>query len=68
MALTVIKASGGGTGSSFPGTNPPVFINSNTIAANIIISSGTNGVTVGPITINNGVTITVADGSKWVVL
>lgn len=68
MALTVIKASGGGTGSSFPGTNPPIFVNSNTIAANVTIVSGTSGMSAGPITINDGVTITVQDGSKWVVL
>ena len=68
MALTVIKASGGGTGSSFPGTNPPIFVNSNTIAANVTIITGTSGMSAGPVVINNGITVTVQDGSKWVVL
>jgi len=68
MPLTVIKASGGGTGSSFPGTNPPIFVNSNTISANVTIVTGTSGTSTGPITINDGVSVTVQSGSKWVVL
>ena len=68
MPLTVIPSTGGGTGSNFPGTNPPIYVNSNTISANYTFSSGTNGMSAGPITINNGVTVTVASGSKWVVL
>ena len=68
MPLTVIKASGGGTGSSFPGTNPPIFVNANTISANTTISSGTNGISTGPITIANGISVTVATGSRWVIV
>lgn len=68
MGLTVIKASGGGTGSSFPGANPPIFVNSNNISANATIDSGTNGISSGPITIPNGITVNVATGSRWVIL
>ena len=68
MALTVIKASGGGTGSSFPGTNPPIYINANTISSNASIDSGTNGLSSGPITIANSISVTVATGSRWVIL
>lgn len=68
MPLTVIPGSGGGTGTSFPGTNPPIYVNSNTVSANYTFSSGTNGMSSGPVTIANGVTVTVASGSKWVVL
>ena len=68
MALTVIKASGGGTGTSFPGINPPIYVNANTISANATIDSGTNGLSAGPITIADGITVTIATGSKWVVL
>jgi hypothetical protein len=68
MALTVIKASGGGTGSSFPGTNPPIFVNSNTISVNASIDSGTNGISSGPITIATGITVNVATGSRWVIV
>lgn len=68
MALTVIPASGGGSGTSFPGTNPPIYVNSNTVSANYTFSSGTNGMSAGPVVIANGVSVTVATGSKWVVL
>jgi hypothetical protein len=68
MPLTVIKASGGGTGSSFPGANPPIYVNSNTISANVTIATGTSGTSTGPITINDGISVTVQSGSKWVVL
>jgi hypothetical protein len=68
MPLTIIKASGGGTGSSFPGTNPPIFVNANTISSNATISSSTNGISSGPMTIANGISVTVANGSRWVIL
>jgi hypothetical protein len=68
MALTVIKGSGGGTGSSFPGTYPPMYVNSNTISSNYTVASGTSAVSVGPVNIANGVSVTVATGSKWVIL
>ena len=68
MALTVIPASGGGTGSNFPGTHPPIYVNSNTISANYTFASNTNGVSAGPITIANGISVTVATGSRWVIV
>lgn len=68
MPLTVIPGSGGGTGSNFPSTNPPIYVNSNTVSANYTFISGTNGMSAGPIIIANGVSVTVATGSKWVVL
>ncbi len=68
MPLTVIKASGGGTGTNFPGTNPPIYVNSNTISSNITLSAGTNGLSSGPITIANGITVTVSTGARWVVV
>ena len=68
MALTVVPGSGGGTGASFPGTNPPIFVNSNTISVNYTFASGTNGMSVGPLTITSGFSVTVPAGSKWVVL
>lgn len=68
MGLTVIPASGGGTGTSFSGTNPPIYVNSNTISANYTFASNTNGVSAGPITIANGISVTVATGSRWVIV
>ena len=39
-----------------------------TIASSYSVPSGYSAVSVGPITINSGVTVTVPSGSKWVVL
>ena len=45
-----------------------VIENSATIAANITITSGSNAMSTGPITVDTGVTVTVSSGSRWVVL
>jgi hypothetical protein len=41
--------------------------NLDTATSNIEITAGYNGASVGPITVNTGVTITVATGQRWVV-
>lgn len=43
----------------------PINLNGNTISANYSIPAGYNGVSAGPITIANGVTVTIPDGSAW---
>jgi len=45
-----------------------IYVNSKTIATSYTIPSGSAGSSVGPVTLNNGVTITVSSGSRWVVL
>ena len=45
-----------------------IYVNSKTIATSYTIPSGSAGSSVGPITLSNGVTVTVPSGSKWVVL
>jgi len=47
--------------------NGAIYLNSTSIDANYTIS-GQNGMSVGPITIANGVSVTMATGSRWVVL
>jgi hypothetical protein len=42
--------------------------NSNTGTVSYTISTGKNAMSVGPITLNSGVTVTVPSGSRWVVL
>ena len=68
MPLTVIPASGGGTGTSFPATTPPLFVNSNQINVNYTIAANSNAMSAGPITIANGVSVTVSNGSRWVIV
>jgi hypothetical protein len=41
---------------------------SRTVATNYTISTGKSAMSVGPLTINSGVVITIPSGSKWVVL
>lgn len=53
-------AGGGGGG--------PIAETSNTISSNYTLSAGKNGFSVGPITIANGVAVTVPSGQRWVVI
>lgn len=45
-----------------------IHVNNQTISTSYTIASGQNGTSAGPVTISSGVTVTVASGSKWVVL
>lgn len=54
------NAVGGGIGA--------VLLNADTMTASGTISTGQNGLTVGPLTINSGVTLTVASGQRHIVL
>ena len=56
LTASVVQASNG------------ILVNSGTTSTNYTIASGTNGLTVGPHTINSGVVVTVAAGQRWVIL
>jgi hypothetical protein len=45
-----------------------IYVNSQTVSASYTIATGTSGMSSGPITIASGQTVTVASGSRWVVL
>ena len=45
-----------------------VLVNNTTIIANYTVSSGTNAVSVGSITINGGVSVTVSTNQRWIVI
>jgi hypothetical protein len=49
-------------------TSDAIYENSATIAENITIVTGRNGMSTGPITINSGVTVTVESGARYVVI
>ena len=57
-------AIGGGGGA----TADAIYENSATIAENITIATGRNGMSTGPITVNSGVTVTVESGARYVVI
>jgi hypothetical protein len=45
-----------------------ILVNSSNITANFTIAAGTNGFSVGPITIANNVSVTVSAGSVWAIV
>lgn len=47
--------------------NGAVYENSQTITSNYTMTSGKNGQSAGPITIDDGVTVTIPDDSNWVI-
>ena len=49
-------------------TSDAIYENSATIAENITIATGRNGMSTGPIDVGAGVTVTVSSGSRWVVI
>ena len=44
------------------------YENDQVIAANYTIASTKNAMTTGPVTINNGVTVTISDGATWTIV
>ncbi len=48
--------------------NPFVYENDITVTADYTLTTGKNGMTAGPITINDGVTVTVPDNSTWTIV
>ena len=63
--LTWAEAGGGVTGG---GSDKVFWENSNTITTSYTISNNHNAGTFGPVTVNNGVTITVGSGETWIVI
>lgn len=45
-----------------------IAYNANTIAENVTVTAGNNGLSAGPITINTGFTVTVQTGANWVIV
>jgi len=48
--------------------NSVIQINNTVVSSNYTIASGQNGFSVGPVTINSGITVTVSTGQRWVIL
>jgi len=46
----------------------PFILNDITISADYTVPTGQNAMTAGPVTINDGITVTVSDGSTWTVV
>lgn len=63
---TAWGAIGGGAGGG--GSDRVFYENGQTVTTNYTLTTSTNAVTAGPITINSGVTVTVPSGASWVVV
>ena len=48
--------------------NNGLVVNNNTVTVSITIPTGYSASSVGPLTLNSGVVVTVPSGSRWVVL
>ena len=48
-------------------TNGIIRINASTLTENVVITTGYNGSSAGPLTIANGVTVTVSNNSTWTI-
>jgi len=46
----------------------PVMMQANTVTQNMTIYAGTNGFSVGPVTVVSGKSVTVTSGQRWVVI
>jgi hypothetical protein len=60
-----IAATGGATGG---GTDAIFVQNGQTVTTNYSLPASKNASSVGPITINSGITVTLPTGSRWVIL
>ena len=45
-----------------------IYENNLTVTSNYTLSTNTNGMSVGPITLSGGVTVTIPSGQRWVIL
>ena len=54
--------------SAYTGGSQGIVLNNTTISANYTIATGVNGFSVGPITVNSGIAVTVNSGQRWIVI
>jgi hypothetical protein len=50
------------------GGTAAIYLNSQNVTVNTTVASGYNGMSAGTVTVANGITVTVANGSRWVVV
>lgn len=56
------------TTASYMGANNCLYENNKTVTANYTVTSGRSAMSVGPITLSAGKTVTLPIGSRWVIL
>ena len=45
-----------------------IVVNADSVSANYTLSTGFNGMSVGPVAVASGITVTVSSGQRWVIL
>ena len=65
VSTLALQVGGGATGG---GANKVFYENDTTITSDYTITAGKNAMSAGPISINDGVTVTIPDGSTWTVV
>ena len=73
MALTTVPAAMVGIVSTSSDnqaftSDTPIYENLQRITSNYVITTGSNAMSAGPITINDGVVVTIPDGSAWTIV
>lgn len=58
----------GATGPAGSGSGGPIVLNTTNITSNITIDANTNGLSVGPLTLDDGIVVTVTAGQRWLIL
>lgn len=66
--LSFSTISGGGGGATGGGSDEVFHENSTTVTTSYTLTTNKNAMSVGPITINSGATVTVPSGARWVLL
>ena len=66
-AIDEVAADSGG-GATGGGDDQVFFENDQVVTANYSITVGKNASTTGPVEIDDGVVVTIPDGSRWVIL
>lgn len=61
-------AIGGAGGAKGGGTDKIFYENGQTVTTDYTLTASTNALSAGPITINNGVTVTIGSGQNWVIV
>jgi hypothetical protein len=73
MALTTVPAALIGTGPATADnqaftSETPIYENVQTVSANYCITTGSNAMSAGPITVADGISVTIPDGSAWTIV
>ena len=66
-ANLLYKPSTGELSVKAPVASNGIFVNSTTVSSSYTIATGYNGYSVGPVTVNSGVVVTVSSGQRWLV-